>query len=51
MDILAKPDFRQKLITAGFDVTAKDAKGHAERIAREIPKFKQIIEDAKIQKL
>ena len=38
-------------MTAGFDVTAKDAKGHAARIAKEIPMFKKIIEDAGITKL
>ena len=37
--------------TAGFDVTAKDGKGHAARIAKEIPMFKKIIEDAGIAKL
>jgi tripartite-type tricarboxylate transporter receptor subunit TctC len=51
LDILAKPENRQKLVTAGFEVTAKDAKGHAERIAKEIPLFRKIIEDAKIPKL
>ncbi len=51
LDILAKPENKQKLITAGFDVTAKDAKGHAERIATEIPKFKKIIADAGIPQL
>jgi tripartite-type tricarboxylate transporter receptor subunit TctC len=51
LDILAKEDFRKKLVVAGFDVTAKDAKGHAARIAKEIPMFKKIIEDAHIQKL
>ena len=51
LDILAKDDFRKKLVVAGFDVTAKDAKGHAARIAKEIPMFKKIIEDAKIPKL
>jgi len=51
LDILAKDDFRKKLVTAGFDVTAKDAKGHAARIAKEIPMFKKIIADAKIAKL
>ena len=51
LGILAKPDFRKKLGDAGFDVTAKDAKGHAARMAQEIPKFKKIIEDAKIAKL
>jgi tripartite-type tricarboxylate transporter receptor subunit TctC len=51
LEILAKPDFRKKLVDAGFDVTAKDAKGHAARISREIPMFKKIIEDAGIKKL
>ena len=41
-------DFKKKLVIAGFDVTAKDAKGHAARIAKEIPMFKKIIEDAGI---
>jgi len=51
LDILAKPDHKEKLVTAGFEVTAKDAKGHAERIAREIPLFKKIIADAAIKQL
>jgi tripartite-type tricarboxylate transporter receptor subunit TctC len=51
LGILAKPDFKQKLVDAGFDVTAKDGKGHAARIAKEIPMFKKIIEDAGIKKL
>jgi tripartite-type tricarboxylate transporter receptor subunit TctC len=51
LDILAKPENKQKLVTAGFEVTAKDAKGHAARIAKEIPMFKKIIEDAHITKL
>ena len=32
-------------------MTAKDAKGHAARIAKEIPMYKKIIEDAGIAKL
>jgi tripartite-type tricarboxylate transporter receptor subunit TctC len=51
LDILAKPENKEKLVTAGFEVTAKDAKGHAARIAREIPLFKKIIADARIQQL
>ena len=51
LDILAKDEFRKKLVIAGFDVTAKDGKGHEARIAKEIPMFKKIIEDAKIAKL
>ncbi len=51
LDIIAKPEMKQKLITAGFDVTAKDGKGHAARIAKEIPMFRKIIADAGIKKL
>ena len=51
LDILAKPDIKEKLITAGFEVTAKAGKGHMERIAKEVPMFKKIIEDAGIKKL
>jgi tripartite-type tricarboxylate transporter receptor subunit TctC len=51
LDILAKPDMKNKLIEAGFDVTAKDAKGHAARIAKEVPMFKKIIADAGIAQL
>ena len=51
LDILAKPDMRQKLTAAGFDVTAKTGKGHMERVAKEVPMYKKIIEDAGIKKL
>ena len=51
LDILAKPENKEKLVKAGFEVTAKDAKGHAARIAKEIPMFKKIIEDAHIAAL
>ena len=51
LDILARPEMQKRLIEAGFDVTALTGKGHAARIAKEIPMFKDIIEKAKIQKL
>ena len=51
LDILAKPDMRAKLVNAGFDVTAKDANGHGARIAKEVPMFKKIIQEAGIKKL
>ena len=51
LDILAKPENKEKLVTAGFEVTAKDGKGHDARIAREIPLFKKIIADAGIKQL
>jgi tripartite-type tricarboxylate transporter receptor subunit TctC len=51
LDILAKPDMKKKLADAGFQITALDAKGHAARIAKEVPMYKKIIEDAGIKKL
>ncbi len=51
LDILAKPDMKQKLTAAGFEVTAKTGMGHMERVAKEVPMYKKIIEDAKIAKL
>jgi tripartite-type tricarboxylate transporter receptor subunit TctC len=51
LDIIAKPDVKKKLIDAGFDVTAKDGKGHGTRIAKEVPMFQQVITQAGIQKL
>jgi tripartite-type tricarboxylate transporter receptor subunit TctC len=49
--ILARPEMKKKLTDAGFEVTAKDAKGHAARIAKEVPMYKKIIADAGIKKL
>jgi tripartite-type tricarboxylate transporter receptor subunit TctC len=49
--VLAKPDMRAKLTNAGFEVTALDGKGHAARIAREVPMFKDIIVQANIKRL
>jgi tripartite-type tricarboxylate transporter receptor subunit TctC len=51
LDIIAKPEVKQKLIDAGFDITAKDGKGHAARIAKEVPMFKDVIAQAGIKKL
>ena len=51
LDIIAKPDVTKKLIDAGFDITAKDGKGHGARIAKEVPMFKDVIAQAGIQKL
>jgi tripartite-type tricarboxylate transporter receptor subunit TctC len=49
--VLAKPDMREKLTQAGFEVTARDGKGHAERIAKEVPMYSGIIAQAGIKKL
>jgi tripartite-type tricarboxylate transporter receptor subunit TctC len=49
--ILAKPEMKKKLTESGFQVTALDSKGHAARIAKEVPMYKKIIADAGIKKL
>jgi len=46
---LAKPEMRQRLADAGFEVTARTGKGHMARVAKEVPMFKKIIADAKIK--
>src|SRR5262245_25354809 len=51
LDILAKPEMRQRLTQAGFEVTAKDGKGHLERITKEVPMFRDIIAQAGSRKL
>ncbi len=51
LDILAKPEMRQRLTQAGFEVTAKDGKGHMARVAKEVPMFSDIIAQAGIKKL
>jgi tripartite-type tricarboxylate transporter receptor subunit TctC len=51
LDILAKPEMRERLTQAGFEVTAKDGKGHTARIAKEVPMFSDIIAQAGIKKL
>jgi tripartite-type tricarboxylate transporter receptor subunit TctC len=48
LEILAKPEMRQKLTASGFDVTAKDGKGHMARVAKEVPMFRDIIAKAGI---
>lgn len=51
LEILARPEMKKKLTESGFQVTALDGKGHAARIAKEVPMYKKIIEDAGIKKL
>ena len=51
LEILGKPEMRQRLTQAGFEVTAKDGKGHMERVAKEVPMFREIIAQAGIKKL
>ena len=49
LDILNRPDMRQKLAQSGFQVQAKDGKGHMARVAKEVPMFKEIITQANIK--
>jgi tripartite-type tricarboxylate transporter receptor subunit TctC len=51
LDILAKPEMKKKLTEAGFQITAKTGKGHAERIAKEVPMYKDIIQKAGIKRI
>jgi tripartite-type tricarboxylate transporter receptor subunit TctC len=48
--VLNRPDIRERLAQSGFQVEAKDGKGHMARIAREVPMFRQIIAQAGIKK-
>lgn len=46
---LNRPDIKAKLLASGFIVTAKTGRGHMERIEKEVPMFKKIIQDAGIK--
>jgi hypothetical protein len=49
--ILARPEMRQRLAESGFQVQARDGKGHMARVAREVPMYRNIIAQAGIEKL
>jgi tripartite-type tricarboxylate transporter receptor subunit TctC len=49
--ILARPEMRQRLVESGFQVQARDGKGHMARVAREVPMYRNIIAQAGIEKL
>jgi tripartite-type tricarboxylate transporter receptor subunit TctC len=51
LDVLRKPEMREKLTKSGFEVTAKDGKEHMARVAKEVPMFREIIIQAGIKKL
>jgi tripartite-type tricarboxylate transporter receptor subunit TctC len=51
LEILSRPEMRAKLTQSGFEVTARDGKGHMERVAKEVPMFRDIITQAGIKKL
>jgi tripartite-type tricarboxylate transporter receptor subunit TctC len=49
--VLNRPDIRDKLVQSGFQVEAKDGKGHMARIAKEVPMYRNIVAQAGIKKL
>jgi tripartite-type tricarboxylate transporter receptor subunit TctC len=49
--ILNRPDMREKLSKSGFQVQAKDGKGHMARVTKEVAMYKDIIAKAGIKKL
>jgi tripartite-type tricarboxylate transporter receptor subunit TctC len=51
LTILNRPDIRAKLAQSGFQPEAKDGNGHAARIAREVPMYREIIARAGMKKL
>jgi tripartite-type tricarboxylate transporter receptor subunit TctC len=51
LEVLHRPDMREKLTQAGFEVTAKPGKEHMARVAKEVPMFAEIIAQAGIKKL
>jgi tripartite-type tricarboxylate transporter receptor subunit TctC len=51
LQVLSRPEIRERLAKSGFEVQAKDGKSHAARIAKEVPMFKDIIAKAGIKKL
>jgi tripartite-type tricarboxylate transporter receptor subunit TctC len=51
LEILNRPEMRAKLTQSGFEVTAKDGKGHMARVTKEVAMFRDIITQANIKKL
>ena len=49
--ILNRSDIRDKFVQSGFQVEAKPGKAHMERVAREVPMFRDLIARAGIKKL
>ena len=51
LGILNRPEMRERLAKSGFEVQAKDGKGHLERVTREVKMYRDIITSAGIKKL
>jgi tripartite-type tricarboxylate transporter receptor subunit TctC len=46
--IAQRPDIRDKLRNAGFAATGRGPQAFAERIAEDVPKWREVIEQARI---
>ncbi len=49
LGVLSRPELRDKLTDAGFEVTARNGEGHMARIRKEVPMFKKIIAETGIK--
>jgi tripartite-type tricarboxylate transporter receptor subunit TctC len=47
--VLGRPEMKGKLAELGFEVQAKNGKGHMARVAKEVPMFREIITRAGIK--
>jgi tripartite-type tricarboxylate transporter receptor subunit TctC len=47
--ILRRPEMGGKLSELGFEIQARDGKGHMARVAKEVPMFRAIIAQAGIK--
>jgi tripartite-type tricarboxylate transporter receptor subunit TctC len=50
LQALADPKIRERLLKSGFNIEAKDGKGHMARIVKEIPMWRDIINQAGIKR-
>jgi tripartite-type tricarboxylate transporter receptor subunit TctC len=48
LKVLDRPELRNNLVAAGFEIQAKDGKTHMARVAREVPMYREIIASAGI---
>jgi tripartite-type tricarboxylate transporter receptor subunit TctC len=49
--ILNRPDMRDKLVQQGFQVQAKTGKAHMDRVAKEVPMYREIVARAGIKQM
>jgi len=51
LEVLRRPEMRERLLQQGFEVQAKDGKGHMARVVKEVPMFREIITQAGIKQM